>query len=301
MAAAENTQAPGDPSESQTTRSMINRFMERIGIRHPMPAKDARTIIDEIEDNRRLNEVVCADDEETALAYLYTKTFGKAIDCNYYAYCATLMNEYFIENKVISYKDRRRILKTIIPKHIVERAEEDACYTYESIQRIKEYNDEIKGTIERWNPYFPWVKQTIHLDTKNLNAISLSPRRESYNWKFIAIASIATLGGMWTVSYFASRLFSKITNGFITPSPQKLLALPSTTDTTLSCCQSTTQRVLETAKDISRNLLSRIIHILKPSTACPCPTTTSEMPTFVSLIRYKLDHGLEAIFNRSPR
>lgn len=285
-------------SEQQTVNSdgLLAALARRFGIIDPLTPKDAKDVIEGIAANRKLDAIGKVSRKEV-LDYLWVKTCGKKIDDRYYAYCATILNEFFIENQIYSFSDRRELMQEIIPEHIQQRVNGDVTYKYNDVKRINEYNHEMMGYVWKWHPLVPWIRTKVQFENPSLNGLNLSPRQSSFNWNLIPYTVIATLGVVLTAKLLTFLLFSRNRNGTTTQSLQKLRQQLTTTDIIQSSLPNMIRNISETATDTLRNSLKESNLIQKEIIASVCQLPVRESSILQSLLSLRPEKRLEVVSN----
>nr|QTJ63607.1 hypothetical protein [Megalopteran tombus-related virus] len=191
------------------------------------PPLDAEQQINAIHAQRRLDEVTREQNTQNCVDFLYTKTYGKVIDKNYQTYCAALLNEYLDQNHILNITTRRRLMNDTIRIHIDEKLREEPIYNANTIQRINEYNQEVRGNIIE--PYYFIFTRQVKID-EDLN-LQRPHCLRAYSNESRLLMGLLALGLAYMVGKsIISPLLQNLTNSITIPTLQKQLMPPIQTD-----------------------------------------------------------------------
>nr|QTJ63686.1 hypothetical protein [Odonatan tombus-related virus] len=234
--------------------------------------------VPELEEQARIAQLqaerqhVITANMETMLAEIYIKTFGMQITSDYQKFVSTLVLEYCNKVNIVNPIIQSQLLQQVYPLHLQERIANTHRYTVKQIETINKFNMNISGEATD-NYLWPYIKKA------KLQSFPNGPTTDGESNPLIVkclkvvAAATAVVGGTLCTFHLLKNLItsSTIPTPPTPPMPQLANAI------NLSNLVNTSQNLVETCTNISKNLLDQqrnlvetitSVHSLEISNAC---------------------------------
>nr|QTJ63685.1 hypothetical protein [Odonatan tombus-related virus] len=152
---------------------------------------------------------------DTLLAELYIKTYGMQITNEYQKYIATLTLEYCMKVNIVNPITQCQLLKESYPKHLMDRLNNTKKYSFNEIQHINKFNQQISGVAV--DNYF-WPYQRV----ETLKSFPKSPTMEDESTPLIInlLKGLVVVTACTAAASFIFRQSKNLMNIFITQTHQ---------------------------------------------------------------------------------